>query len=56
MFCHYHSHIQFLLFSLLLFSGVWLLNTTKNVDDGALNEMITLINNVISVFMFVLNS
>jgi hypothetical protein len=45
-----------LLFSLLLFSGVWLLNATKNVDDCAINEMITLINNAISVFMFVVIS
>jgi hypothetical protein len=45
-----------LLFNLLLFNGVWLLNTTKNVYDGALNEMITLINNAISVFMFVVIS
>jgi magnesium-transporting ATPase (P-type) len=45
-----------LLFSFLLFSGVWLLNTTNKVDYGALNEMITLINNVISVFMFVVIS
>jgi hypothetical protein len=41
-----------LLFSFLLFSGVWLLNATKNVNDCAINEMITLINNAISVFMF----
>ena len=45
-----------LLFSLLLFNGVWMLNATKNVDDCAINEMITLINNVISVFMFVVIS
>jgi hypothetical protein len=45
-----------LLFSLFLFSGVWLQNATKNVDDCAINEMITLINNVISVFMFVVIS
>ena len=45
-----------LLFSLFLFSGVWLLNATKNVDDCAINEMITLINNDISVFMFVVIS
>jgi hypothetical protein len=45
-----------LLFSFLLFSGVWILNATKNVDDCAINEMITLINNVISVFMFVVIS
>jgi hypothetical protein len=42
-----------LLFSLLLFSGVWLQNVTKNVDDCAIDGMITLINNAISVFMFV---
>jgi hypothetical protein len=45
-----------LLISLLLFSGVWLQSTTKNVDDYAINEMITWINNVISVFMFVVIS
>ena len=45
-----------LLISLLLFSGVWLQSATKNVDDCVINEMITLINNAISVFMFVVNS
>jgi hypothetical protein len=45
-----------LLISLLLFSGVWLQSATKNVDDCAINEMITLINNAISVFMFVVIS
>ena len=45
-----------LLFSLLLFSGVWMLNAAKNVDDCVINGMITLINNVISVFMFVVIS
>jgi hypothetical protein len=45
-----------LLFSLLLFSGVWLLNATNNVDDCAIDEMIILINNAISVLMFVLIS
>jgi hypothetical protein len=45
-----------LLFSFLLYSGVWLLNATKNVDDCAINVMITLINNPISVFMFVVIS
>ena len=39
-----------LLFSLLLFSGVWMLNATKNVDDCAINGTITLINNAISFF------
>jgi hypothetical protein len=43
-----------LLFSLLLFSGVWLLNATKNVDDCVVDEMIILINNPISVLMFVM--
>ena len=45
-----------LLISLLLFSGVWLQSATKIVDDCAINEMITLINNVISFFMFVVIS
>jgi hypothetical protein len=45
-----------LLISLLLFNGVWLLTMTKNVDDCAIDGMITLINNVISVFMFVVIS
>jgi hypothetical protein len=45
-----------LFISLLLFSGVWLQSATKNIDDCAINEMITLINNVISVFMFVVIS
>jgi hypothetical protein len=45
-----------LLFSLLLFSGLWMLNMTNNVDDCTINEMITLINNDISVFMFVVIS
>ena len=45
-----------LLFSLLLFSGVWLQNATKNVDDCAIDGMITLINNAISFFMFVMIS
>jgi hypothetical protein len=45
-----------LLYSLLLFNGVWLLNAIRNVDDYAINEMITLINNVISIFMFVVIS
>ena len=45
-----------LLFSFLLFSGVWLLNATKNVDGCEIKWMITLINNVISVFMFVVIS
>jgi hypothetical protein len=38
-----------LLFSLLIFTGVWLQNAIRNVDDCAINEMITLINNAISV-------
>jgi hypothetical protein len=42
------------LFSFLLFSGVWLKNATKNVDDCAIDGMITLINNAISVFLFVM--
>jgi hypothetical protein len=37
----------------MLFSGVWLQNETKSVDDCAIDGMITLINNAISVFMFV---
>jgi hypothetical protein len=45
-----------LLFSLLLFSGVWLQSATKSVDDCVINEMITLIKNVISIFMFVVIS
>ena len=45
-----------LLISLLLFSGVWLQSATKNIDDCAINEMITLINNAILVFMFVVIS
>jgi hypothetical protein len=45
-----------LLFSLLLFSGVLLLIATKNVDECAIDGMITLINNVILVFMFVVVS
>jgi len=45
-----------LLFSLSLFGGVWMLNVTKNVDDCEINGMITLINNVISVLMFVVIS
>jgi len=45
-----------LLISLLLFSGVWLQSATKNIDDCVINEMITLINNAISVFMFVVIS
>jgi hypothetical protein len=36
-----------LFFSLFPFSGVWMLNATKNVDDCAINGMITLINNAI---------
>jgi hypothetical protein len=44
------------LFILLLFSGVWMLNVTNNVYDCEINEMITLINNVISVFVFVVIS
>ena len=42
-----------LLFGLLLFSSVWLLTTTNNVEECAVDGMITLINNAISVFMFV---
>jgi hypothetical protein len=45
-----------LLISLLLFSGVWLQSATKNLDDCAINEMITWINNAISIFMFVVIS
>ena len=45
-----------LLFGFLLFSSVWLLTTTNNVDECAVDGMITLINNVISVFMFVVIS
>jgi hypothetical protein len=45
-----------LLISLLLFNGVWLQSAKKNIDDCAINEMITLINNAISVFMFVVIS
>jgi hypothetical protein len=45
-----------LLISLLLFSGVWMQSETNNLDDCAINETITLINNVISVFMFVVIS
>ena len=45
-----------LLISFLFFSGVWLQSATKNVDDCVINEMITLINNAISVFMFVVIS
>jgi hypothetical protein len=33
------------LFNFLLFSGVWLQNATQNVDDCAIDGMITLINN-----------
>jgi hypothetical protein len=40
-----------LLISLLLFSGVWLLTATNNVDDCAIDGMITLVNNAISIFM-----
>jgi hypothetical protein len=40
----------------LIFNGVWLLNATKNVDDCAINGTITLINNAISFFMFVVIS
>jgi hypothetical protein len=52
----FSSAYSILLFSLLLLSGVWLQNVTKNVDGCAINEMIILINNVISVFMFVVFS
>jgi len=45
-----------LLFGLLLFSSVWMLTTTNNVDECAVDGMITLINNDISVFMFVVIS
>ena len=45
-----------LLISFLLFSGVWLQRVTNNVDDCAINGMITLINNAILVFMFVVIS
>jgi hypothetical protein len=45
-----------LLFGLLLFSNVSLLTTTNNVDECAVDGMITLINNAISVFMFVVIS
>jgi hypothetical protein len=45
-----------ILISLILFSGVWLLTTTKNVDDCAIDGMITLVNNAISFFMFVVIS
>jgi hypothetical protein len=45
-----------LLISLLLFSGVWMQSATKNVDDCAITELITWINNAISVFMFVVIS
>jgi hypothetical protein len=38
------SFASVLLFSLLLFSGVWLQSVTKNVDGCVINEMITLIN------------
>jgi hypothetical protein len=52
----FSSAYSILLISLLLFSGVWLQSATKNVDDCAINEMITLINNAISVFMFIVIS
>ena len=45
-----------LLFGLLLFSSLCLLTMTSNVDEFAIDGMITLINNAISVFMFVVIS
>ena len=39
-----------------LINDVWLLTATKNVDDCAIDGIITLINNAISLFMFVVIS